>query len=90
MAWNEYKNIRRKVGCHLRISCLPPRFLKVIPKGDEILVVKVDGRDAGRATLALWSYKPGKRRKMLAKDGFYRYTVTMLNVSEDPEWVVER
>lgn len=94
MAWDEYKNIRRKVGCRLRIRHLSKALLACAPPDHEILMVKVDTRIHAekRAVLAIWSYAvKGRLPRIRIEDGtFNRYTVTMVNVPEDPEWVVER
>lgn len=92
MSWNEYKYVTRKVGCRLRVSCLPEDIAALAPTGEEISSVRVEGREDGRAVLQVWSYVPGSRNfgSIRVEDGkFNRYTVTVVSVPENPEWVVE-
>lgn len=92
MSWNEYKNVPRKVGRRLRISCLPSNITTLAPAGDEISSIRIESREHGRAMLQIWSYTPGTRRLgslYIEENRFNRYTVTVVSVPEDPEWIVE-
>lgn len=82
MAWNHYKNMKRRVGVHLRLSALPEAILNAAPKNEIIDFVEVSGRSHGNATLRVWSHRSGS--------AFKRYTVSMVVVPEDPNWIVER
>lgn len=82
MGWNYYGNIRRKVGCILRLSALPKEIRSRVPRGHEFDYVTVVARSKGRATLHLWSHLPGDFNK--------KYTVTVMSLPEDPRWVIDR
>ena len=83
MAWNHYKNMRRKVGCELRIRSLPGAITNVVPPDHLPVRVEVVGRAAGMATLQVWSCVGGFL-------GAKRFTVDIVTMPEDPQWIVER
>lgn len=83
MAWNFYKNVRRKVGCELRVNGLSSVIVNAIPKENFVVRVEVASRDNGKAVLRVWSSLGGR---LTAK----RFTVDIVVVAEDPNWIVER
>lgn len=83
MAWNHYENIRRKVGCVLRVRSLSGKITNIRPADHQVVRVEVVGRNAGMATLHVWSCLNGYL-------GAKRFTVDIVTVPEDPKWVVER
>lgn len=85
MAWNEYKNLRRKVGARLRVSALPLEIIGQAPKSEIVWQVVVVRRYKGMATLRVWASKFGAIGRKPE-----RHTVTIVNIKEDPAWVVER
>lgn len=92
MSWNEYKNVPRKVGRRLRVSCLPQNITAIVPAGEQISSVRIDSREHGRVVLHIWSYIPGTRHIdsiRIEDNKFNRYTVTTVSVQEDPEWIIE-
>lgn len=93
MAWCYYKDLRRKVGCLLRVRDLPDTITSLIPAGHTLHWVKVDSRFKGRAVLQLASStRVACMADRVLVNGIEvgRYTITVINVNEDLDWVVER
>ena len=92
MAWCYYKDLRRKKGALLRTSHLPDDIRQHTPAGDFLEYVIIDHREPdGRVILELWSLSAEQRKKMFTPNGGpYSYTVTILAMPENPEWVITR
>ena len=92
MAWCYYKDLRRKKGAMLRTPLVPKNILEHVPKTHTLEHVVIDHRERdGRVILEVWSTSPEERKKMFMPNGGpYSYTVTILAVPEDPDWIIER